>query len=1130
MIGNIPLPAQVFENPQAFEDFILNPKLEEQAGQWYDFKEVINPLTGNQEENLKKSLKEGVSGFANSNKEGGLLILGVSNDGTLSGANHLDEKQENRLTALPNQVLKYHSTQVRTHSIGGNKILLFYIPFEPNNICQTTEGVPHAWKRVGPQCLPFTRDDWDYFRLRKGQLNWELQPCEKYDFKLLDKGLFEEFKIEWLSKSEIPSQFSDEDILRNAGAITQHEDQIYFTNAGYLFFCQFPQRFFPSAYVRFFKFDANLADKPNPGSSIFEKEFKESLPNTIRKIRDWIKDSGFFGSYTYRNPEGFNFTREDEYPIIAIGEAIVNAIVHREYGQNLTIDCIYYKDAFVVKNPGGIQQSGHSLPMVLGADGKPKVSFKLDGGVALSSERRNQTIMELMKGLPSEDGRPFVLSRSEGTRRIKDEMEKAGLPPVVYESNGYTSITFQNNLEERRKKFELSSNPEKSKSEYINFFKITFSGSTNGHELNILKKDLLKVIRDALVNQGWFIDRYRIGRLVMHKKGNYITTGNFEADKIVGFYSASIFNIRIIDGEFYLVIDYKLEVKNILRLSELPKDVASKLEGRQCLFQFEGQWIQGTINEFFDEGVEVFSEEVQVLQMMNAQGIIPSLHYNEIKQVLKLRGISIDLDLRKKQASLSTTSNSVLDRYQRTLETASMVAGLGPLKYNGFTIQVKPDAEYLFEPPKVYSNFQEAKDLTVFHDLPEPMVVFGDHHKDTNILTGLSKYGAFSRAQKEVEIVPVCTDAEKEMMEELISRLVHGKIKFEGTERTFGIKLNYTAVQTVQNHHEIESACKKLVNKNPAWVGNQALDRIFLVSTPEHLFSTDDTSSPYYSIKEFLFERGIPCQMVDTPTLRSPDFRDMNLALNISAKCGVVPWMLAEALPDADFFLGIAYTTISGTRNKEKLMGFVSVFDQYGRWKFYKGDAVFDFQKRSEYFGKLIPETLSELGISPSGKIHIHSASRFSKDDIRSILNACKAVCPEGIVTFTWINDSHNMRAYDNSNPSGSLNRGAYVKLSKHEVLLSTTGHNTLRKTIGTPRMLDLLFRVEPKEVEVDSKLYAKQVLALTKLNWASTQALCGEPITTKYASGIAYITEKFIRRSGQFKLHPVLEKTPWFI
>jgi len=79
------------------------------------------------------------------------------------------------------------------------------------------------------------------------------------------------------------------------------------------------------------------------------------------------------------------------------------------------------------------------------------------------------------------------------------------------------------------------------------------------------------------------------------------------------------------------------------------------------------------------------------------------------------------------------------------------------------------------------------------------------------------------------------------------------------------------------------------------------LPRLFLVHCPEHEYALDNEKAPYYIIKRLLFESGVPCQMVDTPTLVNPDYKDLNLALNIVAKCGLVPWVLPASIPDADF-------------------------------------------------------------------------------------------------------------------------------------------------------------------------------------------------------------------------------------
>ncbi len=67
-------------------------------------------------------------------------------------------------------------------------------------------------------------------------------------------------------------------------------------------------------------------------------------------------------------------------------------------------------------------------------------------------------------------------------------------------------------------------------------------------------------------------------------------------------------------------------------------------------------------------------------------------------------------------------------------------------------------------------------------------------------------------------------------------------------------------------------------------------------------------------------------------------------------------------------------------------------------------------------------------------------------------------------------------------------------------------------------------------ESKPDFKALAVQVLSLTKLNWASTDSVSGESITTRYAGDIAYLTDAFLRQSDSFSLDSVLESTPWFI
>jgi hypothetical protein len=426
---------------------------------------------------------------------------------------------------------------------------------------------------------------------------------------------------------------------------------------------------------------------------------------------------------------------------------------------------------------------------------------------------------------------------------------------------------------------------------------------------------------------------------------------------------------------------------------------------------------------------------------------------------------------------------------------------------------------------------QEAERELVVSSLPEPSVEFNNRHGTVDIRTGITTYGAYDRSPKMIELIPICTPSLRQNMADLIERLKVGKHKYRGSERTFSTRLIYNTIITVSSPENLLDECRRLLIEHSEWIGDENLSRIFLVYTPEKGYSSDDENAPYYLTKHFLLEQGIPCQMLDTQTLLTPDWKDLNLALNIVAKCGITPWVL----PDADFFVGLSYTG-NNQRGSERLMGYANVFNQYGRWVFYSGNTTtFPYDERVKHLQTLIRQTLERLALSETPSIYFHYSAKFSREDRVAILNAARSVRPRGTYTFVWINTDHNVRLYDSrAETNGSLGRGNYVMASPHQFYLSTTGNNPYRKMPGTPQALEINVSVErPKDTpnsRPDLREVASQLLSLTKLNWASTDSLCAEPITIKYAKNIAYLTSAFLRQSPNFRLHKALEKTPWFI
>ena len=99
------------------------------------------------------------------------------------------------------------------------------------------------------------------------------------------------------------------------------------------------------------------------------------------------------------------------------------------------IHCIAYRNGLVVENPGGIPQE---VPR----------HFSLADTV-LHSVLRNHKIVEWMRFMKDEQGEPLVRALSEGTRKMRQEMENLGLPAPNYETAQRTSVTLYNHFKER---------------------------------------------------------------------------------------------------------------------------------------------------------------------------------------------------------------------------------------------------------------------------------------------------------------------------------------------------------------------------------------------------------------------------------------------------------------------------------------------------------------------------------------------------------------------------------------------------------------------------------------------------------------------------------------------------------
>ena len=207
----MPTPKEVFDNPLQYLTFLQSVGFE---GQLFERKEVRID-TKNQINTLKDKIRQCISAFANSNRAGGLLVLGIADDGTIKGTQHVDEQTINGILQVARD-LSNHATQLQEVVLPNSnekKLHLLYTPWTPNGICETFADFPKAWKRFGAQCLPLTEQDREQLKRDKKIVDFEMSYCCPYNEAELDKDVVEAFKSAFLETRGAQYEYSTEAFL-----------------------------------------------------------------------------------------------------------------------------------------------------------------------------------------------------------------------------------------------------------------------------------------------------------------------------------------------------------------------------------------------------------------------------------------------------------------------------------------------------------------------------------------------------------------------------------------------------------------------------------------------------------------------------------------------------------------------------------------------------------------------------------------------------------------------------------------------------------------------------------------------------------------------------------------------------
>ena len=269
------------------------------------------------------------------NAEGGMLVIGRNDKGVAVGI----KEARKLLTDIPNKVRDVLGIMVDVNLRAETGKELIEILVEPYPSPVNYKG--EYFYRSGSTNQMLKGAALDRFLLRKHGRTWDGSPLPGLTRADLDAGALKTFRRLALKSQRLPEAVLEEPDQALLEKLHLVEGR-YLTHAAVLLFHPEPDRFFTGAYVKigYFESDADLRYQDEVHGDLVSQVNKTIEILQAKYLRAWI-------SY-----EGLQRLETWPVPMPALREAVLNAVVHKDYACGIPIQISVYPDRLMIWNPG----------------------------------------------------------------------------------------------------------------------------------------------------------------------------------------------------------------------------------------------------------------------------------------------------------------------------------------------------------------------------------------------------------------------------------------------------------------------------------------------------------------------------------------------------------------------------------------------------------------------------------------------------------------------------------------------------------------------------------------------------------------------------------------------------------
>jgi ATP-dependent DNA helicase RecG len=300
----------------------------------------------------------------------------------------------------------------------GKKLLVVTIPQTHGPVYQAG-GI--FWIRQGTQTRALTMAELSEMIYDRGLRDWELEPAYNATMEDIDLEKVQSFLARRSPSDRQSSRFKDRErvLIGMRCAVEKSGGTIVPTNAGILFFGRNPQDHIPQSEVVCVLFRETVGASRYADRKIVTGTLQDLIDGTEAFLDRYIAVGA--------RVEGWKRVDIPEYSIEVLREAIINAVVHRDYSRRgERVRVFYYPDRVEVHNPG----------LLL-----PGITVEQMERGEVQSKLRNPVLAGLLSTLPG-----YIEQIGSGVRFMLDETKRLELPPPQFREMSEFIVTFQKAL------------------------------------------------------------------------------------------------------------------------------------------------------------------------------------------------------------------------------------------------------------------------------------------------------------------------------------------------------------------------------------------------------------------------------------------------------------------------------------------------------------------------------------------------------------------------------------------------------------------------------------------------------------------------------------------------------------